>query len=206
MTQGITTCATGLVLPVALWMCACGRTGQSPGPGTSAAPEGGEARAAVRRDNPCSLLHPAEVEKIVGMPVPMREIVDESTCHYEFAPQPESPGKAGANPPAAGDNPENAIKAMASAFADGPPRLAVKVDWDDGKTLLLATRAAGKLLDPGGETFERLAGIGDEAWLGPMASILVFSKGTTGVELDLRMVPDGKEKGIRLATLIASRL
>jgi hypothetical protein len=27
-----------------------------------------------------------------------------------------------------------------------------------------------------------------------------------GVELDLRMVPDGRAKGVRLATLIASRL
>lgn len=180
--------------------------GESPGPGTDAAREAGEVKAAVRRDNPCSLLHPAEVEEIVGVPVPMREIVDDSTCHYEFAPQPDSPGKAGATPPPAGENPENAVKAMASAFAEGPPGLTVKVDWDDGKTLLLATRAAGKLLDPGGQTFERLAGIGDEAWLGPMASILLFSKGTTGVELDLRMVPDGKEKGMRLATLIASRL
>jgi hypothetical protein len=31
-------------------------------------------------------------------------------------------------------------------------------------------------------------------------------KGKTGVELDLRMVPNGRETGIRLAKLIASRL
>jgi hypothetical protein len=54
--------------------------------------------------------------------------------------------------------------------------------------------------------FQKLQGIGDEAWLGPMASMLVFSKGKIGVEIDLRLIPDGKEKRIRLAKLIASRL
>ena len=54
--------------------------------------------------------------------------------------------------------------------------------------------------------FEKLPGIGDEAWLGPMASTLVFSKGDVGVELDLRMLPKGRERGIRIAKLIASRL
>ncbi len=54
--------------------------------------------------------------------------------------------------------------------------------------------------------FEKLTGIGDEAWLGPMASILVFSKGDVGIELDLRMVPGGRNRGIRLARLIAGRL
>jgi len=32
--------------------------------------------------------------------------------------------------------------------------------------------------------FEKLQGIGDEAWLGPMASMLVFSKGKVGIEID----------------------
>jgi hypothetical protein len=77
--------------------------------------------------------------------------------------------------------------------------------WDDGPTAVTATRMASKLF--GGDAgFEKLSGIGDEAWLGPLASMLVFSKGKVGVEIDLRTVPDGREKGIRLAKLIASRL
>jgi hypothetical protein len=36
--------------------------------------------------------------------------------------------------------------------------------------------------------------------------MLVFVKGEVGVELDLRMLPDGEVRGTRLAKLIASRI
>lgn len=131
----------------------------------------------VKKDNPCSVLHPAEVARILGTPIEMREVVDEVTCHFDYV-RPE-PG--------------------------GPPYFELKVYFEDGKTAVMATRMASKLL--GGDAgFEKLAGIGDEAWLGPLASTLVFLKGNVGVELDLRMVPDGRDKGIQLAKLIAQRL
>jgi hypothetical protein len=75
------------------------------------------------------------------------------------------------------------------------------------KCAILATRMAGRVL--GAEmkdAFRKLEGIGDEAWLGPLASTLVFAKGEVGVELDLRMLPNGEERGTRLAKLIASRI
>ena len=140
----------------------------------------------------------------------MREIVDEETCHYEYEPPKEGEAAGSAAPP--GKPSEEAegeamAKTMASGFAEGPPFIGVKIYWEDGNTTVMATRMANQLL--GAEmknAFEPLAGIGDEAWLGPMASILVFSKGDVGVELDLRLLPNARDKGIRLAQLIAGRI
>ena len=82
----------------------------------------------------------------------------------------------------------------------------MKIHWTDGRTAITAARLAGKLLDPGAGAFEKLSGIGDEAWLAPFASYLAFSKGPVGVEIDMRMMPGEKEKAIHLAQRIASRL
>ena len=140
--------------------------------------------AAFKKGNPCSVLLPNEVGQILGVPIALREIVDESTCAYPFDVTAPTSG---------------------AAPAGVPPQLTITVHWDDGPTAVTATRMASKLF--GGDAgFEKLSGIGDEAWLGPLASMLVFSKGKTGIEIDLRMIPDGREKGIRLAKLIASRL
>jgi hypothetical protein len=145
---------------------------------TGTAPQAGTApRVVVTRDNPCSVLLPSEVADILGVPIALRDIVDDVTCHFDY----EKPD------------------------ADGPEYFEMKVHFTGGQTAILATRMASRML--GGDAgFEKLSGIGDEAWLGPMASTLVFVKGDVGVELDLRMVPDGRAKGVRLATLIASRL
>jgi hypothetical protein len=132
------------------------------------------------------MLRPDEVGEILGVKIAMREIVDESTCSFPFD---TAAATSGAAPVPAGD----------------PPQLTITVHWDDGPTAVMATRMASKLF--GGDAgFEKLTGIGDEAWFGPLASMLVFSKGKMGIEIDLRLIPDGREKGIRLAKLIASRL
>jgi hypothetical protein len=132
--------------------------------------------------------------------ITMREIVDESTCSFPFDPAPQ------AQPPRGAEASDAGAEAVAKAFAAASPsQLTITMHWDDGPTAVTATRMASKLF--GGDAgFEKLSGIGDEAWLGPLASTLVFSKGKVGVEIDLRTVPDGREKGIRLAKLIASRL
>jgi hypothetical protein len=73
--------------------------------------------------------------------------------------------------------------------------------------LAVAARHAGaSKLFSGNAGFERLTGIGDEAWLAPMASLLVVLQGDASVDFDLRLVPDAREKGIRLARLVASGL
>jgi hypothetical protein len=162
------------------------------------------------------LLHPSpkEVQEIIGMPVLMREIVDESTCHFHFEPGKADVNASGAAPQgkakAASDEQkvEEASKTLASAsFAGGANIIGVTIHWKDGRTALIATRMAGKVL--GSEmkdAFRKLEGIGDEAWLGPLASTLVFAKGDVAVELDLRMLSEGEARGTRLARLIAGRL
>jgi hypothetical protein len=176
-----------LVLTLTLaGLAACQAMGCSGQPSGGSADSGATASGAqspgvpavvVKRDNPCSVLFPGEVAGILGTPITLREVVDEVTCHFDYdAPEP-----------------------------GGPPYFEMKVYFEGGKAALAATRMASRLLgsDSG---FEKLPGIGDEAWLGPMASTLVFVKGDAGVELDLRLVPDGRDKGVRLATLVAGRL
>ncbi len=196
----------GLVLLAAV-PTACG--GQEPastaeGAGATPAQSSGTSAVKVSHDNPCSVLLPQEVESMLGVSVPMREIVDEVTCRFPFDEPPPAASKAAPplKAPANDQEAEEMAKSMAAAMSGGPRQLVVKVYWKDGRTTIAATKMAASLLG----SFEQLQGIGDEAWLGPMASTLVFVKGDTGVELDLRMVPDGRKNGIRLAKLIASRI
>ncbi len=182
-----------LSMPIAVlvlgWASAC-QPSESPGgdsqaglpastPVSTGAPSqaGTAPRVVVTRGNPCSVLLPNEVADILGVPITLRDIVDDVTCHFDY------------------EKPE----------AGGPEYFEMKVHFTGGAAVVQATRMASRML--GGDAgFEKLPGIGDEAWLGPMASTLVFMKGDVAVELDLRMVPDGRARGVRLAMLIASRL
>ena len=159
---------------IAVMLVGCGGSEQKPGPSARAA-----AAVKVSRDNPCSVMHPAEVGKILGVPSEMREVMDEVTCRFHF------------KQPGAGKE---------ETFIE------VKVHWTDGRMAVTAARLAGRLLGGSSSGFEKLPGIGDEAWLAPMASYLSFSKGDVGVEIDMRMMPGEKEKAVGLARLIASRL
>jgi hypothetical protein len=205
----------GIALVAAMSLCAC-RKGGSASEAGGAGSTPGQTQAAnvkARRDNPCSVLLPQEVEQIVGVPVSMREILDEETCSFPFekplkgssqAPKSVQGGKQGAH--SEKEDAEAMAKTLAAGMVGTEPRLVVKVYWEDGRQAITATRMAGNLLGGNDSGFEKLSGIGDEAWLGPMASNLTFVKGKTGVEIDLRMIPNGREPGIRLARLIASRL
>ena len=51
-----------------------------------------------------------------------------------------------------------------------------------------------------------LPGIGDEAFLGPMDTMLAFVKGETGVQIDLSQVPKGRDKGVAIARTIVPRI
>jgi hypothetical protein len=210
MTRIVMGTRASAVLTAAVMIGACGaagdggRSSDAAAAANTASQPGSRPVAALKKGNPCSVLLPQEVGEILGVRVTMREIVDESTCSFPFelpaSPAGGAPGAAAAKPAS-----EDAAKTMAEAIVGAESQFTITVHWDDGPTAVTAARMAGKLL--GGDAgFEKLQGIGDEAWLGPLASILVFSKGKMGVQLDLRLVPDGREKGIRLAKLIASRL
>ncbi len=166
-------------------LCGCGGGSNDKAAPLAAGPSGKAAIVAkVSRDNPCSVMLHNEVAEILGAKVEMREIMDEVTCRYHFELAGGSQAKS--------DRDETFIE--------------VKVHWSDGRTAVTAARLAGKLLGGASSGFEKLPGIGDEAWMAPMAAYLAFSKGDAGVEIDMRMMPGEKEKAIRLAKLIASRL
>ena len=143
-----------------------------------------EQAAKVDRTNPCSVLHPSEIEEIFGVKSDLREVVDDITCHYHFM---QADGKQ--------------LKSEG-----GESFIRVQIHWMDGKTAVTAQRLAGKLLGGGDSGFEQLKGVGDEAWMAPLASYLTFSKGDVGVEIDLRLIPGERDKAIRLAQRIAGRI
>ena len=53
---------------------------------------------------------------------------------------------------------------------------------------------------------DKIEGIGDEAYLGVMASLLGFRKGDVTVQLDGRTLPGGKDSQIAVAKKIAAKL
>lgn len=170
---------------LAMVLAGCGSgSGQKAAAPAAEAPGKAAPAIKVSRENPCSVMFPTEVAEILGVPSKLREIVDEATCHYHFEP-------AGA---------DQAKPSKDEHFIE------VKIHWTDGRTAVAAARLAGRLLGGGSSGFEKLPGIGEEAWMAPMAAWLAFSKGNVGVEIDMRMMPGEKEKAVRLARLIASRV
>lgn len=99
---------------------------------------------------------------------------------------------------------EQLTKGMVAGVNDGSaPILQISVQRGDAKAASLGLTAASRLL--GGKA-EKLPGPWDEAVFGPMYSTLMVRKGDNGVLIDLRQVPDGHEKGLAIARLIAPRL
>jgi len=180
--EWILTLGFGMLLAMALGGCR-GGNGQKASSPASEAPGKAVPAVKVSRDNPCSVMFPNEVGEILGVPSGVREIVDEATCHYHFEATKDSQPKS----------------ARDETFIE------VKIHWTEGRTAVTALRMAGKLMGSSSGGFEKLSGIGDEAWLAPLGSYLAFSKGGVGVEIDMRMMPE-REKAVRLARLIASRL
>lgn len=175
----------------------------------------------ARRTDPCKLLTAQEASQILGVPIGRTERQESggnSTCHY-FGTGPdrqEAGDRISRNLEALkGNGPrtdraeelhalENITKSMIGA-ATGQAYLAVSVDWEGGRAAVAATKlmaaTAGPEMAP-----QPVQGIGDSAAFGPLNSMLYFSKGATSVQIDLRMVPDGREKGLRMARIIDSRL
>lgn len=170
------------------------------------------ASAAINKENPCTLLTPEQVEEAVGMTPFNREVVDEVTCSYEFPDAAEKKHGASKQPGGSAtksdqDEAEKMAKAFTVGATGGVPKFSYTIHWKDGQTVVMATRMANKLMGSEmGNAFTKLEGIGDETWLGPLASTLVIRKGDVAVEFDLRLLPEGKERGTRLAQAVASRL
>jgi hypothetical protein len=170
----------------------------------------------AHRVAPCSLVTRDEAAHFLGVEIDRIEPEGDRGCHYygkaptaaererEMAELQRSlkQGKSGEGPQGV----ENLVKALGSGMASAGPYFSVKVDWEDGRTMLGAMKFVTDSAGAAGKFTERVSGIGDEALLGPMASMLVFAKGSTGVQIDLRMLPNGREKGIAIAKTVANRL
>jgi hypothetical protein len=160
-----------------------------------------------RTYEPCSLLTTEEAGQILGRAVE-RATAEGSTCNYFIRPPTEAEraeAVAKAKKPAEQGNVEDLTKALLAGAVDpNTPYFTVEVN-PDGKAMLAAVKLALGAIGGSG-VGEKLEGIGDEAMLGPMNSILVFVKNGTGIQLDLRQVPQGRERGMELARRIVARM
>jgi len=84
--------------------------------------------------------------------------------------------------------------------------LGVQVTWQGGTLAMKIAGAAFKGIAGGVGGFQSLEGIGDEAYVGPMGSALMFRKGDVMVNLDLRMAGNNVEAAKAIAQKIVSRL
>jgi hypothetical protein len=84
--------------------------------------------------------------------------------------------------------------------------LGVQVTWQGGALALKIAGMAFKGVAGGVGGFQPVEGIGDEAYVGPMGSTLMFRKGDVMVNLDLRMAGNNVEAAKVIAQKIASKL
>src|SRR5262245_61459135 len=75
----------------------------------------------VDRKNPCSLILPAEIAEIFVVEAGLREIVDETTCHYHF----------------------EKVDGTQLKSEGGESFIRVQIHWTDGKAAVMTQRLAG---------------------------------------------------------------
>ena len=97
-------------------------------------------------------------------------------------------------------------KTLAAGANDGSaPYFSIEVN-ENGRAAIATMKIAMGAVSAGVKTTESLSGIGDEALMGPMDSMLVFTKNGLGVQIDLRQMPRGRERAIAMAQHILPRL
>ena len=103
---------------------------------------------------------------------------------------------------------ENVSSSSICAFTYGPGganRVNVDFTWQGGTMTMNLTHGAMKQIG-GMETFTPIEGLGDEAYLAPMGSMLMMRKGDVLVQIDLRTANLNADAGKKIAAKIASRL
>src|SRR5437870_738667 len=180
------------------------------------------APAPARHAEPCSLLTRDEAAQILGVAVERtqsKESGGQSTCQYFAKARSQEEKMASvANAFGAiakgGATPEPEVKANEAykigrqtgmddlvkgigglAAPTGAPYLTVTVSWENGPQAMSMLKGVIGANSAGVKTTEGLAGIGDEALMGPVDSFLAFAKGQTEVQIDLSQIPKGRDKG-----------
>jgi len=90
--------------------------------------------------------------------------------------------------------------------AGGNQALGVSVTWQGATLALKFSRMALKGTAGGQEFFQPVAGIGDEAYIAPMGTTLMFRKGDVLVNLQLQMVGNNVDAVKAIAQKIVARL
>jgi len=84
-------------------------------------------------------------------------------------------------------------------------RVAVETTWEGGAMTMALTHGAMKQVS-GMETFTKIEGLGDEAYVAPMGSAVMMRKGDVMVNIDLRQGGLNAEGAKQIARKIAGRL
>jgi hypothetical protein len=87
---------------------------------------------------------------------------------------------------------------------NGANEIPIHYTWQGGA--MAFKFAHGAMKQAGAETFTELPGIGDEAYLDPMASLLLMRKGDVEVHIDMRAGELNADAAKAMATKIADRL
>jgi hypothetical protein len=96
----------------------------------------------------------------------------------------------------------NAAGSTANSGAEIPV-VSFGITARDGNTAYTAMMMANKLM---GGSFMQIPGLGDDAFIGPMNSIMGVRKGSAFLQIDLRALQDGREKGAVMAQKILGRI
>jgi hypothetical protein len=88
---------------------------------------------------------------------------------------------------------------------DGSKRVAVQFTWEGGTMAMKLSHGALKGMT-GMDTFTAVPGVGDEAYIEPMGSGLMFRKGDVMVNIDLRVAGLNADAAKKIAGKIASQL
>jgi hypothetical protein len=180
-----------------------------------------------RLPDPCSLLTKEEASEITGVTIERSE-EHGRTCDYYAQPvsqaeQQERARKAmealqarsqqqAAVPPgdAAAVARQSGVEELTKTFVAGAnpgtgPYFSIQLN-DNGRAEIAAMKIALGAVSAGVKTMEPLSGIGDDALMGPMDSMMVFTKNGLGVQIDLRQMPQGRDRAIAMARRILPRL
>jgi hypothetical protein len=99
---------------------------------------------------------------------------------------------------------EGLVKNMVAGANDGSaPVLEITIFRGDAQVAITGLNLGTAL---GGVKPEKVDGPWDDATMGPLNSTMAVRKGENGFMIDLRQLPDGREKGFELAKIIAARL
>ena len=177
--------------------------------------------------NACSLLSKDEASEILNTPIE-RTVSSghdsDASCEYYATAEASSSSSERIREDLdklkqqkqTGNEPPEAVKdlakemtgalAGATAQASGPYFGFTISRGADAGTAFNSFKAANSIFGaiPGAKT--TVSGLGDEAFLGPMDSMLMVRKGNAAILLSLQRVPKGREKGIAIAHKILDRM